>query len=116
MASPRWEPLFSGQAAEAYEQVIDAIVEAVDHSGVRDTDWGRPLIHAYLAQARSSEAHRAQAAELVDRAIDVLGSTVSRPSLFGGIAGVGWLSAHTDAFCDRRDDDAYEEIDNALLQ
>src|SRR5207247_1836794 len=110
-----WRPLFCGAEAEPYTIAIDAIVHALDEHEVNPTDWGKPLLHAYLAEARSSLAHRLVAENCVDRAIQAV-STTTYPALYGGIAGVGWLSAHTDRFFGFSDSSAYEQIDNVLCR
>src|SRR5687768_9689565 len=116
MHSAHWQPLFSGRAAEPYEEVILAVVGALDAHEVSAADWGRPLLHAYLAEARQSSAHRERADDLIDQAVDALATGRMRPSLYDGVAGTGWLVAHTDALCGRRDEDAFADIDQFLLQ
>lgn len=116
MNDSAWTPLFRGRAAVPYEEIVDAIVaESVAH--VRpNADWGWPLLHAYLAQTRDAPEHLARAEALVDKAVAALSTSPGGPSLYGGFTGVGWLSAHTDGFFDYDDDEeAYEEIDQALF-
>lgn len=116
MATGKWMPLFSGAAAEPYDRAIEAIVDTMDGYEVSAMDWGKPLLHAYLAKARSSDAHAARADELIDRAIDTMERVRSRPSLYGGFTGVGWLCAHVDALFERSDDDAYDQVDQEVLR
>jgi lantibiotic biosynthesis protein len=111
-----WTPLFSGRGAVPYEEIVDAIVaESVAHARPNG-DWGWPVLHAYLAQTRDAPEHLTRAEALVDEAVAALSSSPVRPTLYGGFTGIGWLSAHTDGFFDRDDDEeAYEEIDQALF-
>lgn len=117
MTGSSWTRILSGESAEPYAQVITEVVAALEQDDlVSPTDWGRPLLHAYLGVARSSPAHLQRGACLADAAVDTLAhTTMSRTSLYQGIAGVGWLAAHMDALLGTRDDEAYEEIDRVLV-
>jgi lantibiotic modifying enzyme len=111
-----WNPLFTGRAADPYNAVIDTIVESIDRFVITDMDWGKALLHAYLAEARSSEAHRARAVALVDRAAQAMATTLCGTALHGGLTGVAWLSAHTLTLWGQHSSDEFDEIDDVLIR
>ena len=110
-----WRPLLSGTAAAPYQQAVEAILEAIDGQAVDPFDWGRPLLHTYLALGGSSLTDRGRATASIDNTIDALAQGTRPLSLYHGVAGVGWLAAHADALFESRDDAAYTEVDEALL-
>jgi len=96
-------------------QAIEAIIEASDRHAPRPMDWGEALLYAYLAKAHGSASHRRRAEATVERAIDALDRDVRSLSLYGGVAGVAWLSAHVDRLlASGQEDDVYEDIDRTL--
>jgi hypothetical protein len=107
-----WKPLFTQDDSEPYQKTIDEILDAID--GERDLNWGKPLLHAYLATARQSHMHRALARDLVDDAVGAVGHAPLGPPLYGGFTGVAWLSAHIESVFGETDDDAYEDVDEAV--
>lgn len=115
MTSTSWVPLFQGADAGPYAHAIDDIVVSLDENAVMPFDWGPALLHGYLGIAQSSPQHIAQAETLTNRAVESAAQYRLAPGLFGGIAGVGWLSAHIDRLLARDSGDSYDELDDGLV-
>lgn len=77
---------------------------------------GIALFFAYLAEATGEDRWADLAAEHLDRASEVLASTVTTPGLFTGFAGVAWVGEHLTGRLFEADDeeDGNEGVDQAL--
>jgi hypothetical protein len=110
-----WSPLFDDIEAADFEGVVRSIADALASRDTPPTDWGRTLLHSYLALAGGAGDHESTADQLLDEAIVCLGTGVHAAGLYGGIAGIGWLAAHVDRIFNREGKGAYEEVDKAML-
>ena len=52
------------------------------------------MLHAYLEMAMPGRGHRARAIRMLELAMDRLASEPLTPLLFGGVAGIAWVSQH----------------------
>jgi lantibiotic biosynthesis protein len=112
---PTWRPIFAGAEADPYARCISEIVDALSEQSVVATDWGRPLLHVYLAMTGSALGDVSYARDLIEQAGAALANPAIPVGLYGGVAGVGWLAAHIQHLLDERDDSTFETVDDALL-
>lgn len=110
-----WVPLFQGADAEPFEAAVSDIVSAATTQKLGVHDIGYPLLTAYLGHLHNDSIISGTALCSVDRAVESIAEKDYPPALFGGFGGIGWLSLHTDRFFGGRTEDAYDDIDAALL-
>jgi hypothetical protein len=110
-----WTPLFTDAAAEPFTRAVSTIVDGVSAVEVAATDWGPALLHTYLPAAGGEPLDTSRADSHINRAMDQMENGELPFTLYGGLCGVAWLCAHTDAVFDRRSEDAYEDVDQLLV-
>lgn len=72
---------------------------------------GQALFFAYLDRARPEQGYDEAALDLLERSIEIVGQSSSRPSLYSGFCGVGWTIEHLrDLLLDPDGDDPGEAI------
>lgn len=114
---PQWEPLFVGDQAHVYRRTANDIADVLNATTPDPMDWSQPLLHAYRAAALGSVADAHRFSQLVDACVEKCSLQLSPPSLYAGVAGIGWLIAHTNALLNQNPDgDAagLEALDRAL--
>jgi lantibiotic modifying enzyme len=90
-----------GQVVSALDRGLDAIADAICSSppagpALADGSAGMALSLCYIAEATANEAILGRAGDLLEHAVDALESEFMGPSLFKGVAGVGWVCAHLE--------------------
>jgi lantibiotic modifying enzyme len=129
-----WRPLLEDELARRVEDALQRIVEGLPEldrtereaggerrliaRGLGGGAAGQSLFWAYLALDRNDEAAAERAEECLDRAAEELASVAMGPGLYGGVAGVGWVSEHLEGRLfevDEDGEDANLEVDDALL-
>jgi lantibiotic modifying enzyme len=109
-----WKPIASGAIAEECNRIINAIAGDINSLPNTGHDWGPALLLSYLARARDSAAHRAEAERRICAVFDAIEEN-KQPWFFGGFTGLAWLIVHTDAMFGRVVHSVYEDMDDALL-
>lgn len=96
----------------------DATNRSLWHPALGGGLSGVALFFAYLNEARPDEGYDDLAADLLDRAIDLVGENPSPPWLYGGFPGVAWVGEHLlgRLFEPDPEEDAGEEIATALAR
>jgi class I lanthipeptide synthase len=125
--SETWKPLLQDDlAAQALDAVRDIAValesqeekESGRYASLAGGLSGQALFYTYLALQTGEEAPAERAAQLVEKAVDVLAETPLPANLYTGFAGVAWTMEHLRGrlFEEESDeDDPVQEIDEALL-
>jgi len=115
----RWQPVLDGAAADAARAAVDEIAAGIDvdpdapgSPGPSRGASGYALLYAYLDQAYPDAGHRERAERWLDRAIELIGSQATEPSLHSGFVGVAWTLEHLDG--DEGGDDDDLAVDQAL--
>jgi hypothetical protein len=120
----RWTALLDGERREAALRVVDEITAAVVElrpgegafSQVSRDAPALAVLFAYLAQARGSAQDGARATRYLDLAVEAAATSPLVPSLFEGLAGVGWAAAQLRQVLGLELDDVFSEIDLALWE
>ena len=122
-----WKPLLEGDLALRALQVVEDIARALESYTPADNlrfpslaggAAGEALLHAYLALHNGDEHQAERAAERLEAAAQGVATTAMPPGLYGGFSGVAWVTEHLQGRLfepDPEDDDANQEIDEALL-
>jgi class I lanthipeptide synthase len=116
-----WEPLLSGELSRLAEAVVEEISEAV-HSrtwpdarvSVANGAAGLALLYTYLALVTGDARDEERAVHHLDQAIEGAVAAIG-PSLFDGVAGVGWAAEHISSALDVGDPDPHGAVDDALV-
>jgi lantibiotic modifying enzyme len=119
-----WQPLLQGAWKDRAWESVQAIT--ADLSRPKHDPAGAPslaegaaglaVLHAYLAESRPGHDHAALAAHYLRDAIGAVAESPAEASLYGGLSGVGWATAHLwDRLPDLDGEDDLAEIDAALL-
>src|SRR6266480_4688927 len=95
-----WEPILDGSLGErALEAVQGIITELPDPSSTEISDAslaggtaGLAVLCAYLALADYDDGENAE--QFLEQAVRALSSGPMEPSLYSGLAGVAWATAH----------------------
>ena len=111
-----WTPLFSDDAAQRYRNVIHEVVDCLDAHDVQGLDNGKALLCAYTAHAEGDEQSRERAEQYVEAECARMEDNYAAQTLYSGIVGCAWLSAHTDTIFGNHDDSAYEDVDAFLVE
>lgn len=113
----QWKPLFEGQRADPYEEAVVAILQDVDLIEP-SLDAGPTLLKLQYALVNPQTRHREAAAGAIDGMFDAVERlNPARLSLFGGVAGVGWVAAHAaNALGDRQPAETYIDVDAAVYE
>ena len=113
-AAPRaWEPVLDGSLRDDAAALAQEIIEALRGITPRRADLaggaaGMAVCAAYFEDDAARPLWQASA--------DALAQTVLPPSLFSGIAGIGWATAHLrDRLFDVGDEDPCEAVDEFVL-
>lgn len=122
-----WRPLFDGEVADRVWQSILEVAaalrepptggEVVSRNGGKGGIHGPALFFTYLASVREDEKAPDVAMAHLDEVLETLATVPLGPSLYGGIAGLGWTLQHLEGRLyepDEEDDDC-RQIDEALL-
>lgn len=122
-----WKPLLDGDLAVRSLQAVEEVaLELESYTPADDRRYpslsggaaGEAILHAYLALHNGDEHQADRAATLLERAAQVLATTVMPPGLYGGFSGVAWAVEHLQSRLfepDPEGDDPNREIDEALL-
>jgi len=125
--SKAWKPLLqddlAAQALAAVHDIAAALESQADREGSRYASLaggltGEALFYTYLALQTGDDAPAERAAQLVEKAVDVLAETPLPPNLYTGFAGVAWTMEHLRGRLfeeDSEEEDPVQEIDEALL-
>jgi class I lanthipeptide synthase len=125
--SKAWKPLLqddlAAQALAAVHDIAAALESQADREGSRYASLaggltGEALFYTYLALQTGDDAPAERAAQLVEKAVDVLAETPLPPNLYTGFAGVAWTMEHLRGRlfeADGEEEDPVQEIDEALL-
>jgi lantibiotic modifying enzyme len=97
-------------------KVIDAILDALREAEVPALDWGPPLLFAYAGRVAGRRDYLETAASYLDRAVSALEALSLGPYLYGGVAGGGWLAAHLASLLGADTHEAFDLVDEALLE
>ncbi len=121
-SSGSWHPLLEGELAQRAVRTVRALAATwaerrVDDSSLGSGSAGLALCFAYLAEAFDDPEYGAAAERFLGHAAQALARRRLPPSLFGGVAGVGWVIDHlqTKFFPGDDQDDANEAIDEMLI-
>lgn len=90
-----WEPVLDGQLADEAWAAVRAIaeqIESVDTARFGAVDLA--LFWAYVAGGLDDEASCARYDAAIDRLVEYVQHGFASPSLYGGLAGAGWVLAH----------------------
>lgn len=117
-----WAPLLEGRDRQRAMAAIAAIAEALGDElepepsrsvPLAAGDAGVALFFAYLERAQPGNGFGGIAVQRLERAIDDLAHQLRSPGLYSGFTGVAWVAEHLEDCIG--DEDANEEIDEALL-
>jgi lantibiotic biosynthesis protein len=101
-----WRPVLEGAERERALQTVREIAgclhtwqQAADHlaaggAGLANGAAGLAVFFAYLAEGLDEDCHEATARRLLDQAIRMAEAEPMPPSLYQGLAGIGWAAAH----------------------
>jgi hypothetical protein len=112
-----WEPLLEGAIRDRATESVQAIREALslldgdlaEHPFLASGITGRAILHGYLAQADI-------AARCLQRATVAVANEATVASLYGGLAGLGWVLTHLQGrLPDLDGEDDTAEMDEVLL-
>ncbi len=96
----KWRPILEGELREnalASAQAIAAALEHQPHTSPPPTGMQlaeQALLNAYLGFSGLGDRHFERSTQLLERAIDAVAQTATRPSLYGGFVGVAWVLHH----------------------
>lgn len=116
-----WRPILDGPLAERAQTAVHDIVNALpDPSAAEIADpllasgtAGLALLCGYLARAGYDDEENAS--QFLEQAIQAVSTEQIGPSLYGGFAGIAWVTEHLQTqLMDQDDGDANEEIDEVL--
>jgi hypothetical protein len=114
-----WTPIIDGPEAEAVRAVVEEIARAVEtpprEPGLASGAAGSAGLFGQLADTWPERGFGEVADQHLDVAIEGLATQAVPPDLFGGFAGVAWSVEHLRGRFESGDEDANEEIDEALL-
>src|SRR6185503_1090480 len=115
MPTGKWAPIIEGGDSRPYAEAIEEVARAVERVPTVATDWGPALLELYYGQSAGREDLLGRSAARINSAISAL-TQLRKTGLYGGMAGVGWLTAHYDRRLEQvAVPEAYEELDRALL-
>jgi lantibiotic modifying enzyme len=129
----RWRPVLAGDLAVAALVAVDAIaaelpavaawltpgaapdLEPFSSAALATGDPGQALFYAYLAlHAPDAEASQ-RAIDRLDRATDCVAALPLGDSLYSGFPGIGWVNEHLCGRLFEQEEDANDEVDQAVL-
>jgi len=109
-----WQPILTGELAAEARQAIASIAADIprfapsDPASLAGGAAGIALFYAYAGNV-------ARADQLIDHAIAMVSEKPMLPALYGGFVGVAWALAHLQGMGVECADDAFTEIESALL-
>lgn len=115
-----WRPLLEGSEAERALSVAREIADAL-RARAADARYfslaelaGWSLFFAYLDRAEPERGHLDTAVELLERSVEAMGRSYSRPGLYAGFPGVAWLVEHLKGWA--LDDDPEDDPGAAIAE
>jgi hypothetical protein len=120
-----WQPLLQGDLKDRAWERIRAILHdlstlAKDPAGdpsLAGGTSGLALLYGYLAQTEGGPDHVATSKRYLEHATVAMADQPSAASLYSGLAGVGWATAHLQGRLPGLDgEDDLEEMDDVLLE
>jgi lantibiotic modifying enzyme len=119
-----WRPILDGVSQEQAFDVVEAIsrhLDAISAEGVKDASLasgsaGLAIFHAYLANAQHRYDEETKAVKLLDHAAAAMTAGPVRPSLYSGLAGLGWAAEHLHVQCGIPGTDEIPAEVDAVLQ
>jgi hypothetical protein len=119
-----WQPLLEGvwkdRALESVQAVVDDLASLgcgpAGEPSLAGGTAGLALVHGYLEQARRGQGHAPTAVRYLRQAIAAVADQPALPTLYSGLAGVGWALAHLQGRVPEVDgEEDLLEIDGVLL-
>ena len=90
-----WTPILLGDEAQRAHQIAREIADQIDGYDIHQRHEAfEPLLDVYLARVFDSDRHAERALSALDRRFRESGQ-LRAPGLYGGLAGLGWIAAHT---------------------
>jgi hypothetical protein len=114
--------ILDGASREQALETVRTITESLqflplETAGLGSGAAGLAICFAYLAEGLDEPRHEATARRLLDQALTMAEAEPMLPSLYGGLAGIGWSASHLSARLRRTDLEAtLTEIDEALRE
>jgi lantibiotic modifying enzyme len=97
LADPALAAAADACVGELAAALLDAGPDSLPDPWLADGDAGLALFHCQAAQHLGSAEHADRALFHLERAVEVASTADLSPSLYGGVAGVGWTLAHLAA-------------------
>jgi lantibiotic modifying enzyme len=128
-----WRPVLDGDLADRALEAVFAIAEDIlqvsGRTGLETSDWhervsravlgsgaaGQALFYSYLALHTGEDRWADLAMDFLDRAGEVVESSVLGESLYSGFPGIAWAGDHLRGRLYEGDPDENREVDETLL-
>ncbi|MFN0063750.1 MAG: lanthionine synthetase C family protein [Myxococcaceae bacterium] len=113
MDRPDWQPILEGQDAEKAQRIVAQVVHDRDPAdSMARLDSFAVLLDAYLAKVHSSDERADATFARLERVIEQA-SRLRSSALYGGLAGVAWVTAHVNTLLSEWLDTASGEASEA---